>query len=906
MTTEHVKIWLNNSQFIGLVVKPYTYRVNFSPTFFPRFSVGDMRGVDQARWRSWVQARFDEGEGQLLWSSALATNRYSQGHLVEVGRPLARTLGNEYIPGSIPVNTGGALNRDDSVVGDISPSLFPQPTSTGANNLLTYFTTKYPITVLNYSGMPMMWHWKSAFVYTAVEDTAAWVDGATEGYATKLTGRWNRAWTHSDTTKDFWISGAVTYSQITFISLTGALTDSDAALWKYGTVHTLGTTAATITTPVFNTNRVSITKCDRIVTYDEKLWRTEVGKVYYMEPSAGTSPAYWSEPYIPGDPGDPILNVREFNGRLYFGKSNALWTYDAGRLYRVEDFSSYTDKWNFAHMTVHRGYMYFNIKHMLFRLSTAGTLEQIQTYPNGGVIASAASVGDKLYYLARNPGLNPSTDVWVFDPETGGNFRLVNVSAVSKAGWGSPHALGTAQGVLFIAPMILTQMNTSQNIPVAALDPITPVKQQSYPYFADGSGGNESWFATSMLDFGLPTLMKAFNAVTVDYELSHQTMDYIDIYYITSLQQHNAVLSSFEHDYYGAVATSFVPTINLVDGDITTGRDFLFGPSSDTGPGSSTHIYPMWVVGIKSDETKGSQPYSRNDISRIRWTGAYAPGVPAGKEILGWSWQLWWYYVGYGGTSWQRCKGALNWKTSYVPASNPGDVRYLVVDVDIPYSTLQSMRMQPTYTSDITLGGWSDSLGLQTWFALSPGMFAGYGFPSTFQARSVDIPGSWKSSPIEDQDWTYLGRIGGSSDDLWREVTRTRKTLSFPKGLIGQQIMLKFEFHGTKFTRAAVRRYEVEWMPTPGALRTYQFVVPIAENVEMPDLTVRANAMSIATTLFSCAGSGKPYVIQMPWPGQHTISGQVIITAPGGVVPSLRDDDIDDSYAEIPIQIDAM
>jgi len=908
MTTDHIKLWLNNSQFIGLVVKPYTYRVNFAPTFFPRFSVGDMTGVDQARWRSWVQSRFDEGEGQLMWSSALPTNRYAQGHLVEVGRISVRPPKMSQVGwGTSPVNFGSVGDRNDSVVGDIGTALYPQRVTIGSRQIhvnsvmpimSNAFTDYYPTFVVDWSTKPSIWHWRTGWWYTNIQEPVAWSGGASEGYASKLTGKLQQIWQHSfpPTSKDdFWISDVAYFSppvmttNLPYPSLFIALKEH-LGVHRMLTYGPLANTVGGVLFPTQSTMRMLSysTIATRLAVYDEKLWKSYKGTISYLNPTVTTSAeAYW-EDLVPGNPNEDVLNMREFNGRLYIGKPNALWTYDAGRLYRVEDFSSYYDHWNFSHMTVHRGYMYFNIKHMLFRLSTAGTLEQIQTYPLGGIICDAASLGDQLYYLVREPGLHPSTDVWVFDPETGGNFRMFNGAKVGMTNWRSPRSLGTSQGLLFIAPLIDTRIGPTSVTcaPIMALDPITPSIQRSFPDYAK----KDSWFITSMLDFGLPTMMKSFNKLTVDYELQGQVSDYIKVYYVTALNQHRGFMTGTEKRGNGNIWSDGYLDNYLLDGDLSTGHTY------DWGTGDN---YDHWVCGIQSPAgaVAGARQI-RDDIAGVRFIGKWTPiadgesGFNIDKGIVIPRLRVYAYtWLGF-----QDVSDCCDIDISYQAGAKPGDVQYVVIDV---HFTIVGYALTNATLSTVSAGAVTDSKGLRNWWTLySNGAF------ENWTAVEMVMIESRQPAAVPSLDWTYLGQIGGYSDPTASEAYKTRTSLSFPRGFVGEQLMLKFEFYGSEMTRPSIRRYEIEWMPVPTRLRTYNFMVPVAENIEQPNLIIRSNATSVVATVFSMAGAGIPYTCQLPWPGSHTISALVSVTSPGGVVPSLRDDNVDNSYAEIPVQLD--
>ena len=900
MTTDHIKIWTNNSQFLGLVVKPFSYRVNFAPDFYPRFSVGDMRGLDQARWRSWVQARFDEGEGQMLWSSAEATNRYAQGHLVEVGRPdvTSRAEGTNQQYGHNLVNYGVAGSRDDSVVGDISTALYPMATSQGiyqvmfntkVGNPASLFTDKFPTFVLEWSGRPSIWHWKSAWWYTNVYDPISWSGAALEAYSNRLTGKWQQLWSHSDQADDFWINDAVNYSGTIHLAIKE--TRGVHRMLAYGPMA--GTQAVNTSEihfkPTISTmySPVYATIAAKLAVYDEKLWFSKEGSIHYLEPAASTMPARW-ESLLPGSPSDEVLNMREFNGRLYIGKPNALWTFDAGRLYRVEDFSSYHDHLNFSHMTVHRGYMYFNIKHMLFRLSTAGTLEQIQTYSQGGIIADAASVGDRLYYLTRSPGIqDPAATVWVFDPETGGNFKMFSSYNVGMKNWRSPRSMGTAYGLLFMSPMTQTEQYNATgqsqgytiNMPISVLDPVVPATQKHIAHFAT----RDSWFITSMLDFGLPTLQKSFKRLTVDYELQGRTQDYIKVYYITGLERPRTLTNSFEAKTLDAApAWPATKDDKLIDGDISTGRAFVFGPGE----------HDFWVVAAAApDGAIAGGTAIRDDITTLRfiskWNAAGGERFPDGDFKM----------YAYTDGAWVNISNACSFEVSYMSGFYGGDIQYLVIEVLFRWNRIP---MTHATTGTVTEAALTDTRGLQNWWALKTvNSFTEFEAREVFVASPADEP-----VHINNLNWTYLGQIGGYADPSTSEVHKTRKSLSFPNGFAADQLMLKFMFYGSKFTKPIIRRYEVEWMPTPTKLKVYNFTVPVAENVELPNLQVRSNATSVVATLYSFAAAGRSYVCQLPWPGEHTINAMVSITPPGGSVPSLRDDDINNSHSEIPVQLD--
>ena len=269
---------------------------------------------------------------------------------------------------------------------------------------------------------------------------------------------------------------------------------------------------ASVSTPTYNT------LADNIIMYDQKVWRSWDNQTAYLNPQFTTQA--WSSAYEVGSRNFKILNTCEFGGRLYFGKEDGLYVFDAGRIYAIQPFSDKVDVM-FTFMKVFRGAMYFNIGNDLWRLTGGGAFEKINTpykdYPNYyGVYEEtneykielkACHVHQEALELevwVSNPNYSiPERQMWYYDPSLGSMFREFELSSSLYGHVAHP------QGTLHVYYIKHTSAYGSYTQPAG------------YPGYP-----SVDWFETSWLDMGMPELDKVFGRVTINGKTYHPPLYY--------------------------------------------------------------------------------------------------------------------------------------------------------------------------------------------------------------------------------------------------------------------------------------------------------------------------------------------------------------------------------------------
>lgn len=512
----HVVIHVNNSIALGLITKPLTYRVRQSPTFLPSLNPNSARGTGRSGWKTWSQFRFDGGQGQVFFRGAQANNRFAESNMIDIGLPMSAIGGVAGVPDPSTVQAVPGDSLDNNPIGDIQVALMPRGT-TAETPLHTLFTNAFPVFVVSLSNRPHMFHHRSAFIYTNVTDTALWEEGSIRGGGDPMTGKWVVINTQLGGGQG--VVGAVAYSGVVMVGL------ENSGVYVYGSNTTANDSASDFYAPIFNTT------VGHVKVYDRKLWRTDPGKgrAAFFSNETGE----WSRFLEIGEAGSKILNLSVFNGRLYFGLANALWVFDAGRTYQIEDFSDQEDPNNFNMMVSHRGSLYFNIKQQIVRYSSAGLIELLITPNFSGVVVGGTSMGGELHILTRS--VEGDGKVYVFNSETGGTrqwFRSKDFAENYYAETG-PRSLTQSQGQMWIAPIYMSAaFNTMGNSsPIASVNKLSPSYGLSVPYF----GKSHARLITSMIDFGHEGLSKQIKDLLVEYSL-FSTNDRIDISYITDIK----------------------------------------------------------------------------------------------------------------------------------------------------------------------------------------------------------------------------------------------------------------------------------------------------------------------------------------------------------------------------------
>jgi hypothetical protein len=135
-------------------------------------------------------------------------------------------------------------------------------------------------------------------------------------------------------------------------------------------------------------------------------------------------------------------------------------------------------------------------------------------------------------------------------------------------------------------------------------------------------------------------------------------------------------------------------------------------------------------------------------------------------------------------------------------------------------------------------------------------------------------------------------------------------TFTFPDNTTCKTVLLKFVFkHGggtAHSSQIALQQYEIEYALEPSDLKVYDFVVLADDNIEIENMQQENSGRFIAKTLYSCAVSPRTFILEMPWPTQHTVRGLVQISSPGGAPPGFAYDPVRFDGGDIPVHIDEM
>lgn len=873
---EHVKIHVNNSQFLDLVTMPHSFRVGFAPVFFPRMQVGDVRGTDYTRWSSFVQSRFDGGSGQIYWSSQTGNNRYAESHLVTIG-----SAGGRLRPADL-VNMDFGTDLDHSVYGDFAPAIMPVGTTQHAKAQYTLFTTEFPMVVLPFSNRPTMWSAQGHYIYTNVTDTQAWITGVTGAKSNKLTGEWAVIGTHAG---DVRVYGAVKFSSVAL-----------AALGPDG-INGFGApvqgTAAAVFAVSYNTAAYNLWQ------YDSRLWRSDAGRVAYLRPAINTLDASWSDFIDIGDPLTPIHKEAVYNGRMYFGKADALWVFEGGKVYEIESFADQADIYNFRLLTVHKGSLYFNIRDRLLRVTGEGIIEEIEVPFRGGTLLDGTTYDGELYMIFKRAGgsipgnisvgdigqrlyttmISGETELYIYNSETGGTrlWHRHNVIGAQSMKY-YPNSLRSMFGLLFMAPMIMTTAmhgtDMGEVFPVSAYDSAIPEFMQIAPEVAQA----KSYLITSMFDFGLPQVDKLFDALYVDYSLGHED-DRIEVSYIPKLvrTENPSHIAKASNSFFDIIEI----TTNTVDNDLSTSSQVNW-----TSLFSAGNNHNVVLTAFKRRPTHVEFIVDFPDAAnKAKFLDSVAEGL------------LQWYV--FDGT--QFTAYGLDPYTSISVSDNtpPGytTIEFAIPDSAIePWPTLTATEVDDVFTNKANFVDSGDEL---YWVG-----FINLANDSPWQNITNIREVRWASDTdveLRNQNWVKLGDITGETD-----AENTNKRLEFPDNTVSRQIMLRFDFWATRASIPQVRRFDLNYATAQSRLKVYNFAALAAQDIQYPNELhqVTHSAEYITETLFSLAGSPLTYICDVPYPYEHTVRARISIASPGGQVAQLTD--IGPQESIIPITLDEM
>lgn len=498
--THDVVIYYDTVTPVGLLVKPYTYRVNIAPQYIPRLGDSDPRGADKARWRSFIQNDFSGGAGLAVWDGLVGPDRFAASSFVDLNVEHDRAL-----PG--PAN-------DEVIVTAALTGATPRSTSGSGTGFVPKFFSepfKGPW-IFEMSNSPHMFQRTGVYVFTDHFEVKGF--GAPEyGYDdlvapfVGLPGKWADIGVADIDRK---LSSATMFSNSVILA-------AESAVKIFTAVNaSVGSRAIYQPDPIYSTNSSTV------ATYDDKLWRGYQNHITYLLPADDTYSARWADPISVGHESDLIQGMVEFNGRLYVGKKDALYIYDAGTVYKVEDFSEEPHDSNFRMMLNHRGALYFNIVDKVYRLTSEGTLEKLLIPSRNGYITGGCADDKDIIFTVR--GKDQVHETWIFDTQTGGSRKWFKDAEGPHNVYGI-YAPTSAMGHVWFAPMTWTWGPSVQSLGMAHgghSSSVTDVPVTAVKRFAKGRNSypapeltGQTKFITAKLTLGHPNMTKLINRLQV-------------------------------------------------------------------------------------------------------------------------------------------------------------------------------------------------------------------------------------------------------------------------------------------------------------------------------------------------------------------------------------------------------
>jgi len=773
--THDVILHVNDSVACGLMVMPGTYRVRNAPTFLPRFSTGDVRGMDSGRWKSWVQDDFSGGAGQPYHNKQTPTNRYAESMMMD------------------PAIMAGLKG--------IRPASMPTTTTAESRHIQQLFTNDHAVFVVGMSNRPHMFHHKSAMLYTNLTNEV-FVGGAEKEYDNRYDGQW------AVIESNF---GAPTVSVVKF---------SNVIVKACGS--TINVYDGVVSVPAYNT------AASHLKVYDNRLWRSVNGQVSHLDPTTYSADAVlrWSAYMDTGEPDVPVTNMEVIFGKMYIGKEDSLWCFDAGRTYEVENYEDRRDENNFKLLVAHRGYLYFNVRGELLRISGANLIEKIDHPDLGGVIIGGVSIDKELHITTRNI-FNGEGEQWIFDQDTGGIRKWFDTNYVA-IGWDNParergpSAITQAYGHMFLAPIVMQQGVNSQ---YGQRAPIVMLPRASNPDKLMRPGyRTRSYIILSATNLGVANIDKLLNRVLLDV-YSPQLSSTMVVQYTLRPSGPRTQRAGYDHDASG----TYSQNAGFYNGYV----------GSVAGPGQ---MQPYVNGGSIVAGFKGQPAFIRVDTIYDGDEGLEIGSTPFDTP------QIW------NGTAWADIEGIDG--TEGLTQSGV---------ISITDSNKQSWRK--TVLDDLT-----ENL----YFIKFP------------YSGSTENHGIWEIQGLGaayEQDWIQLGSRGVSGANQismpFAKNTIAREIMLMVRFDISADPTV---------VAPLLQKVEVEFLDLTVPLDIISFATPAANDIETLQLgKVEHSGQFVAETLFSLSKSGLLYTVQLPWPPPiaHTITARVSIDDPGAVVQEL-------------------
>lgn len=465
--THDIVAHINNSQSVGLVVRPVSYRVGAVPHFAPQFTIGNVSAVDKSWLRSF-RMEFKRGSGLRKSDNPNAVDRFYAGSMIVLDRD------GQAMPGILPVQSSSLNNAPMELTSRRSVVMF---TMSQATRMLVENIGLFTHTVGNSQGL-------------------AWVVSHTVQDGVDATLR---------------PTAAVMHSGVAFIAF------SNSNIGAYGL--TGGGQGSRMYHPVFTNSETlawGYTQAHRLYNYDKRLWKTNSNRIAYWD-----APQFkWSDWVDVGDATYDISATETFIGRKFFGKPDGLWVFDAGRVYQIESYAADADVGNFALLIAYRGGLYFNVGKRLLRYTAGGAIEELP-WPGEKIYGGAVGMG--LLLISGSSKYDAGHVITGFNPDTGAFSEIFSSLNTSWGPLNWTHEISILQPgaevdpVLWVGPVTLSAAASGvTRSPIARFftedQAWSPTQRNPFPI-------NAGVILTPHVNMGIPGQTKQVSRVKVYYSM---------------------------------------------------------------------------------------------------------------------------------------------------------------------------------------------------------------------------------------------------------------------------------------------------------------------------------------------------------------------------------------------------
>jgi len=825
--THHVVLHLDTMTRVGVIVTPGTYRVSKKPNLIPRLAVGDPRGLDYGTWWSFVQDDFSGGSGQYYWNKDSGNNRFAESLFMDIGTPGQRV--GEVLGGATKGLVSNETLKDPVRWANIlAPAVMPTQTSV-QSPLPSLFTSRFPAFVFLYSNRPLLVHNQFAALYTNNLTQGDWLgnSGVYRGRPSGPMSPNDVPWRGSPTDyyKSLWVVLATNIASAAILSAVMHSTQLIVSVGAQG-LRAFGSTDGAA--PAYWHTPAYSTITDLVETFDNRIWRTNVNKLAYLDPATGLWGAYQDV----GDSTYGVTTTVTFAGKILMGKPDGLYAYDAGRIYLVQGWPHSIDPSNFAFMKVLRGDLYFNIGRAIYRLSSASTVEKLDWPLVAGVVLSGEVTDEELYVMYHTQGYD--TRIFIFNPENGSVrewLRSREISYRVNVGPHGPTSINAAGGALWLSPMYLT-VTAQTHSPIASINKLLPSNAQIVPNFHKGG---RAYMITSELTMGYPDLDKYWHSAVIDYNLNSPT-DRFQVYFLPEIKTSSRIV--------GVLAETTTGVFTNLTSEATDGGG---------GPDGASTL--MTFTALSAKISFGfSEP-----ISSI-----YVDIVGQGKG---------WYFGGprtyWNGAAW-RILPMIN-----APPQSDGTTTWYFA--------------APQQLSWVPPDDWAPSTvnGITAYWVRAEASTGSYNWQ--FRLYEVSEPGvanNVGAEQLEAQPWQLLGTITNSAANraelLFPNDIISRTMMLKFVAVAGGSSRPELKKFRLKYMPVG---------PDANLLRI-SFAAQAINNIKLLDGSIENNAQGIAAAAFSMIGANKPYVVELPWPPPvgHTRRAKILLGEPGAQIPIMTFD----------------